>query len=135
MPSHGGKPRASEQARLEEILQHFKNEFPLDPITPFGAFFAKRSCAQCNGRGILAYLQPSEPTIADLRLCACASKRRDRFVLKALLFEAARDRGGVAFAEGTVCSTSGLQLPTNPARQAGELSRAASDSRSESTSP
>ena len=117
LPSLGGKPISPEQARLQEILQHFKKEFPLDPATPFGQFFAKPPHAECHGRGLLTYVTPAEPTAADLRLCGCARKRRDRFVRKALLFEAARAEGGLAFAEGTVGSASKLELPTNPRRE------------------
>jgi len=117
LPSPGGKPTSPEQARLQAILQHFKKEFPLDPVTPFGQFFAKPSHAECHGGGLLTYVTPAEPTTADLRLCSCARKRRDRFVRKALLFEAARAEGDLAFAEGTVCSASELELPTNPRRE------------------
>src|SRR5579859_3402471 len=92
-----------EEVKLGEIFRHFQEEFPLDPIAAFAQFFAKRSHSDCEGRGLRTYLRSGNIYAADLRLCGCAEKRRDRFVLKALLFEAARDRGGLAFAEGTVC--------------------------------
>ena len=116
LPSASAKPTSPEKARLEAILEHFKTEFPLDPVTPLGQFFAKPSHTECNGRGLLTYLTPAEPAGAELRLCGCARKRRDRFVANALLFEAARDQGGVAFAEG-ISAALKLHLPTNPRRQ------------------
>ena len=113
-----------EEVKLGEIFRHFQEEFPLDPIAAFAEFFAKRSHADCEGRGVRIYLRSTNIHEAEIRLCTCAEKRRNRFVLKALLFEAARERGGLAFAEGTICPASELKLPTNPRR---ELHRALRD--------
>ncbi len=113
----GSERKSREQVKIEQILDHFKAEFPLDPITPYSRFFAKRSHPACGGSGLLTYLKTDESALAaELRLCSCAISRRDRFVTKALLFEAALARGGIGFAEGTVCDESELRLPANPAK-------------------
>jgi hypothetical protein len=73
--SSTNKQTSPKRAKIEEILRHFKHEFPLDPVTPFGRFFAKPSHAECNGRGLLTYVTPGELAGADLRLvCAAARK-------------------------------------------------------------
>jgi hypothetical protein len=116
-PPFHAKTSTREGAKLEQIVQHFQREFPSDPIQAYAKFFAKASHAGCNGTGLLTYLRPREaPNVADLRLCGCARNRRDRFVMKALMFDVARERGGLAFAEGTVCPESELELPGDPAR-------------------
>lgn len=98
--------------KLEQIFGHFRRQFANDPIRAFASFFAKASHAACSGTGLLTYLRPSDASnVADLRLCSCARRRRDRFVAKGLRFEAARQRGGLAFAEVTVCPEAELLLP------------------------
>jgi hypothetical protein len=130
--------KSLEQTKIEQILQHFKDEFPLDPITPYARFFAKRSHGDCNGTGLLTFLKPEQQSmpVAELRFCSCALRRRDRFVTKALLFESARARGGHAFAEGTVCASSEVALPTNPAKaEVAQILAAANDAQIEAVSP
>src|SRR5579871_4147915 len=129
--------RSPECMKIEQILQHFKAEFPFDPITPYAKFFAKRSHADCHGTGLITRLKPEERApVAELRLCSCALRRRDRFVTKALLFDAALARGGIGFAEGTVCDESQLELPRNPATvEVAGLLAAANDARPQATTP
>lgn len=129
--------RSPERVKIERILQHFKSQFPHDPITPYAKFFAKRSHADCHGTGLITCLKPEERApVAELRLCACALRRRDRFVTKALLFDAARARGGLAFAEGTVCDESELALPRKPPNgEAATLRTIGNDAQPEATTP
>lgn len=107
-----GGARSPEHEKAEAIFRHFQREFSGDPVGAFARFFAKSGCRQCHGQGIETVLG-SERTlgVAELRLCACARRRLERFVMKALLFESARDRGGLAFAEGTMCPEAELALP------------------------
>src|SRR5258708_25203886 len=94
--------RCPERSLEEQILQHFRREFPNDPIQAHAKFLAKASHAACNGTGLLTYLRPNEgDKVADLYLCDCARRRRDRFISKALHFCDARRRQGLAFAERT----------------------------------
>lgn len=107
-----GKLGSPEGDKLEQIFRHFHRKFADDPIQAFARFFAKASHAACSGTGLLTYLRPSDASnVADLRLCSCARRRRDRFVAKGLRFEAARQRGGLEFAEATVCPEAELLLP------------------------
>lgn len=116
-----GGSASLEHEKAEAIFQHFKREFPSDPVGAFAHFFAKSGCRQCHGKGLETILG-SERTlgVAELRLCSCARRRLERFVMKALLFETARDRGGLAFAEGTVCPEAELALPVASAGTATE---------------
>ena len=111
-----GHPSRLEQQKVEATFQHFKREFPDDPVRAFARFFAKSSCRRCYGRGLETVVGPAQAqtqtqTIADLRQCGCGRRRLARFVMKALVFEVALERGGLAFAEGTVCPEAELALP------------------------
>lgn len=110
---------SQEATKVEAVFQHFKCAFPVDPVGAFARFFAKASCRHCNARGLETVIGLRRAqAAADLRLCACARRRLGRYVMKALLFDAATDRGGLGFAEGTVCSAAELALPvaTPPAQ-------------------
>lgn len=110
---------SAEQQRVEDTFQHFKREFPSDPVGAFARFFAKSCCRQCSGRGLQTFIA-ADPAlrVADLRLCACARRRLGRFVTKVLLFDTALERGGIAFAESTVCPGAELALPVVTASDA-----------------
>jgi hypothetical protein len=105
-------PPSPERKKLEQLLQHFRSEFPADPVEAYAKYFAKSSHVRCNGSGLLTFAgTPQGPKVDELRLCDCARRRRDRFVAKALHFEATRARRGLEFAERTVCPASELELP------------------------
>jgi hypothetical protein len=106
-------PPSPERKKLEQILQHFRSEFPADPVEAYAKPFAKSSHIRCNGSGLLTFAGTTEgPKVDELRLCDCARRRRDRFVAKALHFDATRARRGLEFAERTVCPAAELQLPS-----------------------
>jgi hypothetical protein len=93
--------------KLDGVFKHFQREFPTDPIQAFARFFAKRSHGACHGTGLLTYLRPADqPDVADLRLCGCARRRRDRFVSEAVRFDA----------RGAAHSDQELALPVNMGR-------------------
>ena len=109
----GYEPRSLEYLKVEDIFQHFKREFPTDPVGSFARFYAKPSCRHCNGKGLQTVLNLELGRGADeLRLCDCARRRLGRFVMTAVVFDAALHSGGLAFAEGTVCHESELRLPS-----------------------
>ena len=124
----GYEPRSLEYLKVEDIFQHFKREFPADPVGSFARFYAKPSCRHCNGKGLQTVLNLDSGHGADeLRLCECARRRLARFIMTAVVFDAALHSGGLAFAEGTVCHEPELRLPTGAAAAGGpSVTRASS---------
>jgi hypothetical protein len=69
--------RKAKEAVLRGLLDEFAAKDPKDPVGAMGKAYAKRSCSNCYGRGVVLGVAPGakDSDQRSVTFCACARKR------------------------------------------------------------
>jgi len=122
MSTTPSQPKSPQHVQMEEIVDYFKTEFPLDWSTPMARFFAKPSCNACYGRGMTTWLDKTDKQKASLELCHCARGRRNKLLDKMVRFSAKvaelakTNKVAADELEATMWGTE-FKLPENPLKK------------------